>query len=161
MRSFLVFASKPALVDRRMRSAGRRVRSHFVADLKPDLRTIFMDAIDWDSEAERLEYRDQLCGGQAAEVPGSADDGVADWSAQLPQADEQTYEKLFNTFFPRLVALARLHLHGAHRRVADEEDIALGTMEIFFRGLDDGRFELADQDESWQIGRSCCSADDS
>ena len=88
---------------------------------------------------------------EPVEIRDEADDSVAHCFAQLPCADEEAYEHLWNAFFPRLVAWARSHLHSGHRRAADEEDIALDAMDIFFRGLEDGRFKLDDRDECWRL----------
>ncbi len=53
---------------------------------------------------------------------------------------------------PRLVELARKHLRGTSRRVADEEDVALSAFDSFCRGAEGGRFpQLKDRDGLWAL----------
>jgi DNA-directed RNA polymerase specialized sigma24 family protein len=43
-------------------------------------------------------------------------------------------------------------LHGAPRRAADEEDVALSAFDSFCRGAEQGRFpQLVDREDLWQL----------
>ena len=60
--------------------------------------------------------------------------------------DRDGAQALWNVYFQRLVALARVRLRGTPRRAADEEDVALSAFDSFFRGVERGRFpQLGDR----------------
>jgi DNA-directed RNA polymerase specialized sigma24 family protein len=66
--------------------------------------------------------------------------------------DAVALQKLWERYFPRLVALARGKLDGRYRRAADEEDVALSAFHSFIDGLEKGRFPLlADRDDLWHL----------
>jgi DNA-directed RNA polymerase specialized sigma24 family protein len=82
----------------------------------------------------------------------SAPGSVANWLAQLKEGDSAGAQALWERYFPRMVALARKRLHGARRREADEEDVALSAFDTFCRGAVQGRFpQLADRDDLWRV----------
>ena len=59
---------------------------------------------------------------------------------------------MWNSYFQRLIALARGRLKGTARRAADEEDVALSAFDSFCRGAEHGRFpRLNDRDDLWQL----------
>jgi DNA-directed RNA polymerase specialized sigma24 family protein len=71
---------------------------------------------------------------------------------QLQAGDQAAAQALWERYFRRLVALARKKLHGAARRVADEEDVALSAFDSFCRRVAGGRFpQLNDRDNLWQL----------
>jgi DNA-directed RNA polymerase specialized sigma24 family protein len=69
-----------------------------------------------------------------------ADDPVMVWLAQLKGGDPEAAQRLWEAYYGRMVALARLKLEGAPRRIADEEDVALSAFRSFWRGAREGRF---------------------
>ena len=47
--------------------------------------------------------------------------------------------------------MARGRLRDACRAVADEEDVALDTIDSFLRGVRDGRFPALNEEDLWRI----------
>jgi DNA-directed RNA polymerase specialized sigma24 family protein len=81
-------------------------------------------------------------------APGSA----TNWLIQLKGGDPAAAQRLWERYFPRMVALARKRLRGARRREADEEDVALSAFDSFCRGAEQGRFpRLGGRDDLWQL----------
>jgi DNA-directed RNA polymerase specialized sigma24 family protein len=77
---------------------------------------------------------------------------VTYWIGRLKGGDEAAAEKLWESYFQRLVVLARTRLQAAPRRAADEEDVALSAFHAFCRGAGQGRFpRLSDRDDLWQV----------
>jgi DNA-directed RNA polymerase specialized sigma24 family protein len=61
-------------------------------------------------------------------------------------------EALWNRYFRRLVALARLKLRETPRRVADEEDVATVALASFFADQREGKFpQLHDRTDLWPL----------
>jgi DNA-directed RNA polymerase specialized sigma24 family protein len=59
---------------------------------------------------------------------------------------------IWDRYFPQLVRLARHHLVGIPRGMADEEDVALSALDRFCRAAQEGRYpELADRDGLWRL----------
>lgn len=82
----------------------------------------------------------------------SPDDSVSQWLAQFQAGDEAGAQKIWERYFPRLLALARTRMQSRPRRAADEEDVALSAFNSFFVGLNQGRFpKLSDRDDLWRI----------
>jgi DNA-directed RNA polymerase specialized sigma24 family protein len=82
----------------------------------------------------------------------SSTGSVTVWINQLKGGDEAAAEKLWASYFPRLVGLARKRLQEAPRRAADEEDVALSAFDSFCRGAEQGRFpRLEDRDNLWHL----------
>jgi hypothetical protein len=77
---------------------------------------------------------------------------VTCWIRRL-RAGEQTHcQELWQRYFRRLVGLARDRLRATPRQAADEEDVALNTLDSVFRGLGEGRFpRLLDRDDLWGL----------
>ncbi len=82
-----------------------------------------------------------------------SDEGsVTRWLTELQAGDPEGVRKLWERYFPRLVALARKKLRDAAPRGADEEDVALSAFDSFCRGAEQGRFpDLFDRDGLWQL----------
>lgn len=77
---------------------------------------------------------------------------VTHWISQLKAGDRDAARQLWDRYFQRLVSLAHKKLHGAPRRAADEEDVALAALDSFFRAARDGRFpRLEGRDSLWRL----------
>jgi RNA polymerase sigma factor (sigma-70 family) len=80
--------------------------------------------------------------------PGS----ITFWLGQLKQGDPDAVQELWEGYFRRLVGLARNHLEGLPRALADEEDVALSAFHSFCRRAEEGRFpKLEDRDDLWKL----------
>lgn len=74
------------------------------------------------------------------------------WINELKQGNDEAAEALWQTYFPRLVDLARRKLHGAKRAVADEEDVAACVLKSLFMGAPHGRFpKMIDRESLWSL----------
>lgn len=77
---------------------------------------------------------------------------VSQWIAQLKTGDAHAAQRLWETYFQRMVQLARQRLEGSPRRAADEEDVALSAFKSFCLGAQAGRFsKLMDADSLWPL----------
>jgi DNA-directed RNA polymerase specialized sigma24 family protein len=77
---------------------------------------------------------------------------VTHWLERLRAGDLEAADVLFRAYFERLARLARQHLCDSKRRLADEEDVALGALDSFFRGVAAERFpRLNDRNDLWRI----------
>jgi DNA-directed RNA polymerase specialized sigma24 family protein len=77
---------------------------------------------------------------------------VTRWIAALKQGDQAAASGLWESYFRRLVGLARARLHDVPRLIADEEDVALSAFDSFCRGAQAGHFRrLHDRNDLWQI----------
>jgi len=82
----------------------------------------------------------------------SVSGSVSVWIERLKAGDNGAAEQIWESYFRRLVALARSKLGGAPRAAADEEDVALSAFDSFCRGAEEGRFpRLDDRDDLWQL----------
>jgi DNA-directed RNA polymerase specialized sigma24 family protein len=82
----------------------------------------------------------------------SASGSVTTWIAELKAGDKLAAERLWQSYFAKLVNLARRKLLFAPRAMADEEDAALSAFDSFFRGVKEKRFpRLEDRDDLWQL----------
>jgi DNA-directed RNA polymerase specialized sigma24 family protein len=76
---------------------------------------------------------------------------------QLKAGDHAAAQPIWESYYPRLVELARARLRGTPRRVADEEDVALSAFDSFCRGAEQGRFpQLSDADGLWALLATIC-----
>jgi DNA-directed RNA polymerase specialized sigma24 family protein len=74
------------------------------------------------------------------------------WVSQLQGGDPQAARELWDTYFLRMVEVARSKLHGTTGRMADEEDVALSAFKSFCRGAQEGRFaEVLEHDDPWPL----------
>jgi DNA-directed RNA polymerase specialized sigma24 family protein len=70
----------------------------------------------------------------------------------LKVGDRTAAQRLWETYFRRLVGLARARLRNAASRIADEEDVALSAFDSFCRRAERGQFSrLQDRDHLWQL----------
>ena len=80
------------------------------------------------------------------------DDPVTVWLGQLQAGDSVAVRAVWETYFRRLVGLARKRLRDSPRRAADEEDIALSAFDSFCRNAEAGKFpDLTDRDSLWRL----------
>jgi DNA-directed RNA polymerase specialized sigma24 family protein len=85
-------------------------------------------------------------------MPMGDDGSVTRWFGLLQAGDPAAALHLWEFFFRRLMALARLKLRDAPRQAADEEDIALSVFDSFCRHAEQGRLpELSDRDDLWRF----------
>src|SRR5690242_9105116 len=77
---------------------------------------------------------------------------VTHWIGQLKVGDEAAAQKLWESYFQRMVELAHQKLLGLPRRAADEEDVALSAFNSFCQGASRGRFpQLCDRNSLWPL----------
>lgn len=69
----------------------------------------------------------------------------------LREGDGQAVAKLWERYFERMLNVARRKLGGAHRRVRDEEDIALSAFKSFCAVVQRGRFDRSAGDDLWPL----------
>jgi DNA-directed RNA polymerase specialized sigma24 family protein len=84
----------------------------------------------------------------------SLDDGrpVTVWMEHLERGSQHAATNLWQEYFQRVVSLARSRLQLSHRRMADEEDIAVSVFDSVFRGISNGRFpDLDSRDSLWRL----------
>ena len=68
---------------------------------------------------------------------------------EMPNA---AMEGIWEYFFERLVQRAKLEISNGTQRIKDEEDVAIETMNSFYKGLKAGRFdEIENRDELWRL----------
>jgi DNA-directed RNA polymerase specialized sigma24 family protein len=79
-------------------------------------------------------------------------DSVSGWIEQLKTGDHFAAQKLWESYFIRLVRLAQAHLRGTVRAAADEEDVVVSAFDSFCRGAENNHFpQLADRNDLWQL----------
>src|SRR5438132_7343606 len=85
-------------------------------------------------------------------MPMSSAGSTTQWIKQLKGGDAAAIQKLWESYFPRLVGLARKKLRNMPRHAADEEDVALSAIDSFVRNATQGRFpQLNDRDNLWLL----------
>ncbi len=71
---------------------------------------------------------------------------------KLEIRDDAAAHAIWDLYFQRLVALARVRMGCAGRRVKNEEDVALSVLDTFCRGLEGGHFpNLRGRDSFWNL----------
>ncbi len=82
----------------------------------------------------------------------NVDESITLWIEQLREGDSSAAQKLWETYFQRMVTLARGRLDGASKRMADEEDVAVSAFRSFCIGAREGRFtQLTDRTNLWPL----------
>ena len=82
----------------------------------------------------------------------SSEGSISRCLALLKAGDTSSAQQLWEAYSGRLMSLARARLKGLPRRVADEEDIALGAFDSFCRRASRGEFpRLDDRGDLWQL----------
>lgn len=80
------------------------------------------------------------------------DESVTQWINQLRDGDAVAAQQLWESYFQRMVELARRRLDGVSRQMADEEDVALSAFKSFCIGAREGRFtQLTDRTNLWPL----------
>jgi DNA-directed RNA polymerase specialized sigma24 family protein len=62
-----------------------------------------------------------------------SDESITIWIRRLEAGDPEAAERLWKSYFPRMVRSARWRLQGYQSRLADEEDVALSAFKSFCR----------------------------
>ncbi|MFK8112462.1 MAG: ECF-type sigma factor, partial [Rubripirellula sp.] len=79
-------------------------------------------------------------------------ESITVWFEQLREGDPNAAEKLWSRFFDRLVGVAREQLATANRRMADEEDIAIGVMAALCQCADRGKLpSIENRNDLWRL----------
>ena len=74
------------------------------------------------------------------------------WIKELKNGDHAAAERLWERFFPKLVAAASRKMGAAARRVADEEDVAINVFHSLCVGAREGKFDqLGDRNDLWKL----------
>jgi DNA-directed RNA polymerase specialized sigma24 family protein len=82
----------------------------------------------------------------------STDGSITRLISRIKLGDQEAAQRIWDVYFKKLAALARSQLRGTARRAADEEDVALGAFDSFFRRAARGQFpKLDDRDDLWQL----------
>ncbi|MFO0902316.1 MAG: ECF-type sigma factor [Pirellulales bacterium] len=82
----------------------------------------------------------------------SVTESVTLWINQLRDGDSLAAQRLWETYFQRMVELARRKLTGASPAAGDEEDVALSAFKSFCLGAREGRFpQVLDRDNLWPL----------
>lgn len=82
----------------------------------------------------------------------SAGESVSQWIHQLKEGERAAVQKLWESYFTRLVRMAGRWLRHTPTQAADAEDIALSAFDSFCRRAEQGRFpRLFDRGDLWQL----------
>jgi DNA-directed RNA polymerase specialized sigma24 family protein len=82
----------------------------------------------------------------------ASDGSVTRLIGMLKEGDRAAAQSLWDTYFRRIVGLARARLRNSSPRIADEEDVALSAFDSVYRRVERGQFpQLEDRDDLWQI----------
>ena len=77
---------------------------------------------------------------------------ITKWIEGLKEGDPEAAERLWQSYFGRIVSLAKRRLAGAKKAAADEEDVAVSTFKSLCMGAEAGRFpKLTDRDSLWAL----------
>jgi RNA polymerase sigma factor (sigma-70 family) len=77
---------------------------------------------------------------------------VTRWIPAIKRGDQAAANGLWDSYYRRLVGLARARLRDIPRQAADEEDVALSAFDSFCRRAQTGQFRrLNDRNDLWQI----------
>ncbi|MDR1493678.1 MAG: helix-turn-helix domain-containing protein [Planctomycetaceae bacterium] len=86
------------------------------------------------------------------------------WIQRLGNGDSQAANRIWESYFGKLVQLARRKLEGVTLRSSDEEDVAVSAMYSFYRGMKERKFEwVTDREDLWKLlvtltARKACAA---
>lgn len=102
---------------------------------------------DQPTDGPSSESSDSNCG------PDDDHGSVTMWIADLRTGEESVaQQELWDRYFKRIVALARMKLGNLPRSSADEEDVALSAMHSLFDGVAEDRFpRLLDRGNLWAL----------
>ncbi len=96
---------------------------------------------------------DRPVDGASDDAPDEEHGSVTMWIANLRSGEESfAQQELWDRYFRRIVALARMKLGNLPRSSADEEDVALSAMHSLFDGVAEDRFpRLHDRGNLWSL----------
>ncbi|HEY7428498.1 MAG TPA: ECF-type sigma factor [Gemmataceae bacterium] len=82
----------------------------------------------------------------------NAGESVTPWIHQLKEGERAVFQKLRESYFTRLIRMARRWLCNTPTQALDAEDIALSAFDRFCRRAEQGRFpKLFDRNDLWQL----------
>ncbi|MFO0868872.1 MAG: ECF-type sigma factor [Pirellulales bacterium] len=82
----------------------------------------------------------------------SADESMTRWIDGLRAGEDAAARRLWESFFDRLLAVARQRLRSTNRAVHDDEDVVLSAFKSFCLGVRNGRFpQLRDREDLWRL----------
>jgi RNA polymerase sigma factor (sigma-70 family) len=77
---------------------------------------------------------------------------ISQWISHLKEGKEEAAQRLWERYARQLVEQARGRLHGAPKRMADEEDIAASVFQSLCRGAAAGRLQnIKNRDDLWWL----------
>jgi len=77
---------------------------------------------------------------------------VTHWIEDLKNGNDDAAHAIWDRYFEKLVAQAKLRLGNASRRIADEEDVAASVFQNLCAGVAAGRFQrLSNRDDLWSL----------
>jgi DNA-directed RNA polymerase specialized sigma24 family protein len=77
---------------------------------------------------------------------------ISGWLSRLKHGDHAAAQQLWESYFQRVVGVARKKLQGAVLHTSDPEDVALSAIASFCRGAERGRFpQLLDRHDLWRL----------
>lgn len=77
---------------------------------------------------------------------------LSDWTERLQLGDPDVTHHLWNTYFQRMVRVAKQRMGGVQTAARDEEDVALSAFKSFCLGVQSGRIPLDPDDENlWPL----------
>src|SRR5436190_14674962 len=79
-------------------------------------------------------------------------DAISIWLNRFKEGDVEAAQPLWNTYFTKMVTLARAKLGTAPRVARDEEDVAISAFVSFCEGVKEGNFpQLENRNDLWAI----------
>ena len=69
------------------------------------------------------------------------------WIKQLKEGDPESFQEIWNAFFPRLVVHAGNRLREMRKREFDEEDIAISALKSMFRAVEANRIPILENSQ--------------
>jgi RNA polymerase sigma factor (sigma-70 family) len=80
------------------------------------------------------------------------DGSITHWIHEIKGGNRDAAQHLWERYFSRLVALAKIRIGDSSRRISDEEDVAAQVFESFWKAAESGRFpDLSDRDSLWRL----------
>ena len=80
------------------------------------------------------------------------EESITLWISNLNAGDGDAAQRWWESYFHRMVDLARQKLEGTPRAAADEEDVALSAIRSFCLRARDGQFtRLTDRENLWPL----------
>jgi DNA-directed RNA polymerase specialized sigma24 family protein len=84
--------------------------------------------------------------------PSREPQSITLWFDQLKRGNQDAAKQLWDRLFERLVVYARKQMQGLNRRVADEEDIAIGVMSALCGAADRNELpSIHNREDLWRM----------